>query len=104
MPFELGGAMAVACWGGAWTLALALMAIALRRTTPPEVWRAEAPTVGFRPVPRSRRTSALGHVPTFGTPLRHVWKAAITRHSAPNVGNVLDNLPPMNGRMLVGAA
>lgn len=42
MPFELGGAMAVACWGGAWTLALALMAIALRRTTPPEVWRADS--------------------------------------------------------------
>jgi len=31
--------------------------------------------------------SSLGHVPTFVTPLRHVGKAAITRHSAPNVGN-----------------
>ncbi len=30
--------------------------------------------------------SAWGHVPTFATPLCHVWKAAITRHSAPKVG------------------
>jgi len=35
------GAMAVACWGVAWTLALAAMVVALRRTTPPEVRHAD---------------------------------------------------------------
>lgn len=37
LPLELSGAMAVACWGAAWTLALAVMAVEARRTTPPEV-------------------------------------------------------------------
>ncbi len=37
------------------------------------------------PWPRVDPRSAVGHVPSFATPLRHVWKAAITRHSAPNV-------------------
>jgi len=41
LPFEVSGAMAVGCWGVAWTLALALMWIEIRRTAPPEVWRAE---------------------------------------------------------------
>ncbi len=40
----------------------------------------------------------LGHVPTFATPLRHVWKAAITRHSAPNVGNAAMIGPSSRGR------
>ncbi len=37
LPLELSGAMAVACWGAAWTLALAVMAVETRRATPPEV-------------------------------------------------------------------
>jgi len=41
LPLELSGAMAVACWGAAWTLALVVMAIETRRTTRPEVWRAD---------------------------------------------------------------
>ena len=46
--------------------------------------------------------SESGHEPTFSTAWRSVWNAAISRHSAPNVGNVSNNLPPMNGRMLLG--
>ncbi len=40
----------------------------------------------------------LGHVPTFATPLRHVWKAAITRHSAPNVDKAAMIGPSPRGR------
>ncbi len=41
----------------------------------------------FKPIQTARfAIHTLGHVPTFATPLRRVWKAAITRHSTPNVG------------------
>jgi len=40
LPFEIGGITAVACWGVAWALGLALMAIEIRRTAPPAVWGA----------------------------------------------------------------
>jgi hypothetical protein len=35
--------------------------------------------------------TGLGHVPTFATPLRYVWNAAVNRHSRPNVGNAAVN-------------
>jgi O-antigen/teichoic acid export membrane protein len=38
LPVEVSGAMAVACWGVAWTLALAAMVIQVRRTTKSQVW------------------------------------------------------------------
>jgi O-antigen/teichoic acid export membrane protein len=41
LPLELSGAMAVACWGAAWTVALAMIAIETRRATLPEVRRAD---------------------------------------------------------------
>ncbi len=41
LPFELSGAMAVGCWGVAWTFALVVMGIEIRRTAPPEVWLAD---------------------------------------------------------------
>ncbi len=47
LPFEIGGATAVACWGLGWALGLAMMAIEIRRTTPPAVWAA-APQVEAR--------------------------------------------------------
>ena len=50
------------------------------------------------PLALPRRRSELGHVPTFTTPLRHVWKAAITRHSAPNVGKAAMIGPSSSGR------
>jgi O-antigen/teichoic acid export membrane protein len=40
LPIEVSGAMAVGSWGIAWTLALTVMAIQVRRTTPPHVWTA----------------------------------------------------------------
>ncbi len=45
-----------------------------------------------------------GHSRKFSTRQRLVWNAAMNRHSAPNVDYAWDNLPPMNGRMLPGAA
>jgi O-antigen/teichoic acid export membrane protein len=39
LPVEISGAMAVGCWGIAWTLALAVVMIQIRRTTPPQVWQ-----------------------------------------------------------------
>ena len=33
------------------------------------------------------RTAALGHQPSFSTPLHNVWNAAMNRHSGPEVGN-----------------
>ena len=41
LPFGVNGAIAVGCWGIAWALALAAMLIQVRRTTPPQVWRAK---------------------------------------------------------------
>ncbi len=41
--------------------------------------------------------SALGHVPTFTTPLRSVWNAPLNRHSAPNVGYAVDLGPRAKG-------
>jgi O-antigen/teichoic acid export membrane protein len=41
LPIELTGAMAVGCWGLAWMLALAMMRVEIRRTAPPEIWRAD---------------------------------------------------------------
>jgi O-antigen/teichoic acid export membrane protein len=38
---DISGAMAVGCWGIAWTLALAVMVIPILRTTPPQVWPAK---------------------------------------------------------------
>lgn len=38
LPIGVSGAMAVACWGVAWTLALAVMVIQVRRTTQSQVW------------------------------------------------------------------
>jgi O-antigen/teichoic acid export membrane protein len=38
---EPSGAMAVGCWGVAWALALVVMVVALHRTAPPEVRRAD---------------------------------------------------------------
>ncbi len=50
LPIGVSGAIAVGCWGIAWTLALAVMVIQVRRTTLPQVWRAkpteERPTWG----------------------------------------------------------
>ncbi len=46
----------------------------------------EAPTFGFRPVPRSRRTSALGHLCAFAPARIRVYFQAVNRHSAPRVG------------------
>jgi O-antigen/teichoic acid export membrane protein len=40
-PFEMTGAIAVGSWGVAWLLMLFVIAIMVRRTTAPEVWRAE---------------------------------------------------------------
>jgi O-antigen/teichoic acid export membrane protein len=39
-PIEVSGAMAVGSWGIAWTLALSVMVIQVRRTTPSQVWTA----------------------------------------------------------------
>lgn len=39
LPIEISGAMAVGCWGIAWTLALAVVMNQIRRTTPPQVWQ-----------------------------------------------------------------
>ena len=39
LPIEISGAMAVGCWGIAWTLALAVVMNQVRRTTPPQVWQ-----------------------------------------------------------------
>jgi O-antigen/teichoic acid export membrane protein len=47
LPIEINGAMAVGCWGIAWTLVLAVVVIQIRKTTPPQVWQiipAEEPT------------------------------------------------------------
>ncbi len=41
LPNGISGAIAVGCWGIAWTLALAVMVIQVRRTTLPQVWRAK---------------------------------------------------------------
>ncbi len=41
LPIDVNGAMAVGSWGVAWTLALTVMAIQVRRATPPQVWTAE---------------------------------------------------------------
>jgi O-antigen/teichoic acid export membrane protein len=65
LPFEISGAMAVGCWGTAWTLALAVMVIQIRRTAPPQVWQIkpteEASTWrrGARPFQNYRITLAL---------------------------------------------
>ena len=51
LPIEINGAMAVGCWGTAWTLALAVVVIQIRRTTPPQVWQikpTEEPTIWRR--------------------------------------------------------
>jgi len=40
-PLALSGPMAVGCWGIAWALALAMMAIEVRRAIPPEILRAQ---------------------------------------------------------------
>lgn len=40
-PVEVSGAVAVGCWGTAWTLMLAVIVIHVRRATVPEVWRAQ---------------------------------------------------------------
>ncbi|RZT91439.1 lipopolysaccharide biosynthesis protein [Rivibacter subsaxonicus] len=37
---EPSGVVAIAAWGVAWSLALVLMALALRRIAPPQIWRA----------------------------------------------------------------
>jgi len=42
LPIGVSGAIAVGCWGIAWTLALAVMVIQVRRTTLPQVWRAQS--------------------------------------------------------------
>ena len=59
LPVEMGGVAAVACWGAAWALGLAMMAFAIRRATPPAAsgaapreeagkWQREAlPFVGY---------------------------------------------------------
>ena len=39
------------------------------------------------------RMSDSGHLPTFATPLRHVWNAPESRPSSPNLGYAWDNLP-----------
>jgi len=38
-PFDVSGAMAVACWGAAWVLALVAMVVSMRRVLPPGIWR-----------------------------------------------------------------
>ena len=40
-PLALSGPMAVACWGVAWSLALAMMAFEIRHAAPPEIFRAQ---------------------------------------------------------------
>lgn len=40
LPLELNGALAVACWGLAWTLALVAMASEIRRVAPNQLWQA----------------------------------------------------------------
>ena len=40
-PIEVSGAMAVGCWGVAWTLALAVVVSQVRRVTPTQVWTAK---------------------------------------------------------------
>jgi len=45
------------------------------------------------------RTSPSGQTANFGTARRHVWNAAMTRHSAPNVGNA-----PVSEAGIVSAA
>lgn len=42
MPLGLNGALAVACWGAAWTLALVAMAIEVRRVAPKQLWHADS--------------------------------------------------------------
>ncbi len=42
LPIGVSGAIAVGCWGIAWTLALAVMVIQVRRTTLPQVRRAQS--------------------------------------------------------------
>jgi O-antigen/teichoic acid export membrane protein len=41
LPIGVNGAIAVGCWGIAWTLALAAVVIQVRRSTPPQVWSAK---------------------------------------------------------------
>jgi O-antigen/teichoic acid export membrane protein len=41
LPIGVNGAIAVGCWGIAWTLVLAAVAIQVRRSTPPQVWSAK---------------------------------------------------------------
>ncbi len=48
--------------------------------------------------------SELGHELPFTVTRNQVCNAPINRHSGPNLGNVLDNLPPMNDRTCQGAA
>ncbi len=44
------------------------------------------PALGAEHVNPVSRRSALGHVPTFTTPLRNVWNAVVNRRSGPVVG------------------
>ncbi len=74
-----------------------LRAAGLLRPCRDHFW--EALLVHFGLAPQTCGRAALGHVPTFATPQRHVWKAAITRHSAPNVGNA-----PVNEVGIVSSA
>ncbi len=46
-------------------------------------------------VPRSRRTSNLGHELPFSTPVGHVLNAAESRPSGPSVGNLRINGPSL---------
>ena len=41
LPIGVNGAIAVGCWGIAWTLALAAIVIQVRSSTPPQVWNAK---------------------------------------------------------------
>ena len=49
--------------------------------------------VGYGLELQTGRRAASGHEPTFVACQRSVWKAAITGHSGPNVGNAWDNPP-----------
>jgi len=87
-PYSRGTAKALGRVAGEvehWSL-ITLLGILLREWSDRDR-PANPSNVAFGLEPQIGRRSELGHVPTFATPLRHVWKAAKTRHSAPNVGN-----------------